>query len=82
MLSQQELKELEIQENIRLINMEWHLVKSNTAGSMYVCPVIGGWLVKEVQDVNTPTEHLMHNTGFYFTSSMVFVPDPNHEWFY
>jgi hypothetical protein len=82
MLNQQDLKEIEIQENIKLINMQWHLVKSNTAGLMFVCPVIGGWLVKEVQNVITPTERSSFNTGYSYTSSMVFVPDPNHEWFY
>tara|TARA_R110000744_G_scaffold348374_1_gene453968 strand:+ start:211 stop:474 length:264 start_codon:yes stop_codon:yes gene_type:complete len=43
--------------------------------------VFGGWLVKSYQDVLVSLHEEQPAThGYEWCESMVFVPDPNHEW--
>ena len=45
-----------------------------------VAKVHGGWIVKSLDDVwSVDSNNRPVCTGGY-TSSMVFIPDPNHEW--
>ena len=81
MMTDYERKAKEIQQTVSLISINWFKVESNLGGIMYVSPVKGGWLVKEVQDVNTPDGRSQLSSGYFFTSSLAFIPDPNHEWF-
>lgn len=43
--------------------------------------VFGGWIVKSSVDVLVSMHEDMQPTnGYEWRESMVFVPDPNHEW--
>ena len=42
--------------------------------------VHGGWIVVHYTDVVHETEHQGMAGGWDWRSSMVFVPDPKHEW--
>lgn len=43
--------------------------------------VIGGWLVKATEDCFVSLhEDSRPETGYQWTASIAFVPDPKHEW--
>jgi hypothetical protein len=57
------------------MRFDWEKIYSNAGsvvGATYRAKVYGGWIVKsfEVNDCNSETT----------SESMVFVPDPRHEW--
>lgn len=64
----------------------WETVKQQTsagrdlAGYVYRAKVPNGWLVKEVQDCGYLDEHRRYIDGYSWTSSIAFVPDPEHTW--
>lgn len=70
--------------------LNWEQLPQNHAGTLFRVKVIGGWLVKEVQDFPTqvPEERNSFNVfvtwkneeGLNWTSSICFVPDPEHKW--
>jgi hypothetical protein len=70
--------------------INWTKIKQNTGGTLFRAQVIGGWLVKEVQElpIQTPEVENSYNTfvtwrnqeGYNWTSSICFVSDPEHKW--
>lgn len=63
--------------------LEWECINDNPDGSSdHRARVFGGWLVKSVYNVCSPSFHQMNGDGFghEWRASIAFVPDPNHEW--
>jgi len=71
--------------------MNWESIEHNHAGYLFRAKIIGGWLVKEVMDATVQVPNIEAHGGNYltvwhnqenlnWTSSICFVPDPNHEW--
>jgi len=60
--------------------LNWEEVKQNTSGILYRVQLCGGWLVKEVQDVCQYDGIEMLAQGYSWTTSITFVPDPEHKW--
>jgi hypothetical protein len=64
----------------------WETVKQQTSdgrnlsGYIYRAKVSNGWLVKEVQDCGFVDTHQRYVDGYSWTSSITFVPDPEHKW--
>ena len=64
----------------------WESVKQQTSdgrnlsGYMYRAKVPNGWLVKEVQDCGFLDAFQRYVDGYTWTSSITFVPDPEHKW--
>ena len=63
-----------------LIEFKWERISNahNSGGgaNTYRAKVIGGWLVNN----NTYTDVINKGNERSLSESMVFVPDPNHEW--
>lgn len=64
--------------------LNWEIIPQNTAGTLQRVKVPNGWLVREVQDVHLDLgghfKPILSNSGYEWTSSITFVPDPNWEW--
>lgn len=60
--------------------LEWEEIKQNHAGTLFRVKVVGGWLVKEVQDCSTLLFDGRLEQGLQWTSSITFVPDPLNIW--
>ena len=66
--------------------LKWENIKSEHAESVFRTPVFGGWLVKIVQEVFTSASGMQDHipwhekSGHEWTSSVTFVPDPDHKW--
>lgn len=60
--------------------MVWEELKQNHGGYLYRSKVPNGWLVKEVQDTGSYDQNARLVDGYYWTSSITFVPDPEHSW--
>lgn len=58
----------------------WEEIKQEQAGYLYRAKVPNGWLVKEVQDVGNDYTGKGVESGYFWTSSLVFVPDVEHKW--
>ena len=58
----------------------WEEVKTNHGSMLYRAKVVGGWLVKEEQEIAHYTEYTGFVSGYDWTSSITFVPDINHQW--
>lgn len=61
----------------------WEQIPNDSSGHLFRTPVPGGWLVKEVQDVQTtpePHEQGRDRSGHEWRSTMCFVPDEHHAW--
>lgn len=57
--------------------MEWEQIDAYHKRAQ----VLGGWLVKAYEDVQTRMhEDMPMSQGYEWRVSMCFVPDPNHEW--
>lgn len=56
--------------------MEWERIIDNHGSYLYRTSILGGWLVKVVDDV------FLNGvlTQYEFRSSITFVPDINHDW--
>lgn len=60
--------------------MVWQEIKQNHGGYLYRAKVPNGWLVKAVEDVVLVTQESGKQDGYSWTSSITFVPDPEHSW--
>lgn len=59
----------------------WEEVTSEGSGCYFFrAKVPGGWLVREVQDAPTLMADGSSHSGYHWTTSMVFLPDPQHAW--
>lgn len=55
----------------------------NTSGNLFRMEVPGGWLIKEVSDVQSDMpDHIPFGNryGWEWTSTICFYPDPEHLW--
>lgn len=57
----------------------WEDLPSDTASYFSRAKVPGGWLVREVNDVQTMDQPTI-DRGHFWTSAMTFIPDPQHTW--
>lgn len=57
----------------------WEDIKSEYAGHLQRAPVPGGWLVRDVQDVLVDMGR-GPESGYAWSSSLTFVPDPTGQW--
>lgn len=62
--------------------LKWEQIGTEHAESVFRLPVFGGWLVKIVQEssIVRPEAMIQENFGYQWTSSVTFVPDPEHRW--
>jgi hypothetical protein len=60
----------------QIVSFEWHQLDGYNA----VAKVHGGWIVKTLEDHYQIDQHSQQRPTGGFTPTMVFVPDPNHEW--
>lgn len=59
---------------------EWECIHASENNDVtWRAPVFGGWIVRH-QDEYERSIPDHYNTDHVMTFSMVFVPDPNHEW--
>jgi len=65
-------------------NIEWQEVPQPHLAKLYRAKVFGGWLVKTVDEVLTPTflqqGRFERSPEMEWRTSITFVPDPKHEW--
>ena len=57
------------------MKFEWELIKADPKSDTLRAKVLGGWIVNQV---NYLKDNRGHDMGI--SDSMVFVPDPKHEW--
>lgn len=62
----------------------WEEIPQSSTGWLFRMPVVGGWLVKCIDEVLTPTflqqGRFERSPEMEWRTSITFVPDPNHEW--
>lgn len=63
-----------------MAKVDWERVEQDSAGYLERAEVPGGWLVRETNDVLGDDPNGGMASGWSWTSSITFVPDPNHEW--
>lgn len=62
------------------IEFEWEQIYANFGSNHFNerARVFGGWLVKDryfLRDITSPAQHAPS-----MSQTMVFIPDPHHEW--
>jgi len=57
------------------LKFEWETIKALPSCQTHRAKVIGGWIINQVSVLKDNRGH-----DQYLSDSMVFVPDPNHEW--
>lgn len=71
--------------------MKWERLETEHAESVFRTPVYGGWLIKIVLEKiiqipiieptsNGATGTFRNETGYEWTGSVAFMPDPEHKW--
>lgn len=64
--------------------LNWEEIPQDQAGFLCRTKIPGGWLVKEVQEVHIDLRRdhidILNSKGYEWTSSICFVPDPQHQW--